>query len=105
MPIKVADLNSMVQIRKRAPARTFKEKQYARAEKERQAYADKLSAHNKASAKPPKILDGFLLLHSCAVKLPHEAIRSKIAGENVIDVREEDLVYFKNLTFIDLSDN
>jgi len=39
------------------------------------------------------------------VKLPHEAIRSKLAGENIIDVREEDLVYFKNLSFIDLSDN
>ena len=39
------------------------------------------------------------------MKLPHEAIRSKLAGENIIDVREEDLVYFKNLTYIDLSDN
>jgi hypothetical protein len=28
-----------------------------------------------------------------------------LAGENIIDVREEDLVYFKNLSFIDLSDN
>ena len=37
--------------------------------------------------------------------MPHEAIRSKLAGENIIDVREEDLVYFKNLSFIDLSDN
>jgi Leucine-rich repeat (LRR) protein len=51
------------------------------------------------------VLDGFLLLHSCCVKLPHEAIRSKLAGENIIDVREEDLVYFKNLSYIDLSDN
>jgi hypothetical protein len=51
------------------------------------------------------MLDGFLLLYSCRVKLPHEAIRSKLAGENIVDVREEDLVYFKNLVFLDVSDN
>ena len=27
-----------------------------------------------------KLLDGFLLLFSCRVKLPHEAIRSKLSG-------------------------
>jgi Leucine-rich repeat (LRR) protein len=53
-----------------------------------------------------KVLDGFLLLYSCRVKLPHEAIRSKLNGENIVDVREEDLVYFKqNLKFLDISDN
>lgn len=51
------------------------------------------------------MLDGFLLLYSCRVKLPHEAIRSKLSGENIVDVREEDLVYFKNLVFLDVSDN
>lgn len=51
------------------------------------------------------MLDGFLLLYSCRVKLPHEAIRSKLSGENIVDVREEDLVYFKNLNFLDVSDN
>jgi hypothetical protein len=51
------------------------------------------------------MLDGFLLLYSCRVKLPHEAIRSKLASENIVDVREEDLVYFKNLTYLDVSDN
>jgi len=52
-----------------------------------------------------QILDGFLLLHSCRVKLPHEAIRSKLSSENIVDAREEDLVYFKNLVSLDLSDN
>ncbi len=51
------------------------------------------------------MLDGFLLLYSCRVKLPHEAIRSKLSGENIVDVREEDLIYFKNLNFLDVSDN
>ena len=33
MAVKVADLNSMVQIRKKAPAKTFKEKMAYRQEK------------------------------------------------------------------------
>lgn len=46
------------------------------------------------------------MLYSCRVKLPHEAIRSKLSGESIVDVREEDLVYFKqNLKFLDVSDN
>mmetsp|Transcript_37165 Transcript_37165/g.48891 ORF Transcript_37165/g.48891 Transcript_37165/m.48891 type:complete len:80 (-) Transcript_37165:2342-2581(-) len=54
---------------------------------------------------PSRVLDGFLLLYSCRVKLPHEAIRSKLAGMNINDVTEEDLEFFKNLTFLDISDN
>jgi hypothetical protein len=52
-----------------------------------------------------KLLDGFLLLYSCRVKLPHEAIRSKLSGENIVEVIEEDLAYFKNLIYLDISDN
>jgi hypothetical protein len=44
------------------------------------------------------MLDGLLLMHSCRVKNPNEAIKSKLAGENIVDVREEDLLYFPNLT-------
>ncbi len=52
------------------------------------------------------MLDGFLLLYSCRVKLPHEAIKSKLASENIMDVREDDLMYFRqNLKFLDVSDN
>ena len=54
---------------------------------------------------PARTLDGFLLLYSCRVKLPHEAIRSKLAGMNINDVTEEDLEFFKNLTYLDISDN
>lgn len=40
------------------------------------------------------------------MKLPNEAIRSKLSGENIVEVREEDLVYFKqNLKYLDVSDN
>lgn len=71
----------------------------------RKTQVEKLHNMNKTSTKPNKVLDGFLLLHSCGVKLPHEAIKSRISGENIIDVREEDLVYFRNLTHADFSDN
>ena len=55
--------------------------------------------------KQGKLLDGFLLLDSCMVKLPHEAIRSKLVDQNILEVVEEDLCYFQNLTFLDISDN
>jgi hypothetical protein len=50
-------------------------------------------------------LDGFLILDSCKIKMPYEAIRSKLTGMNIVDVREEDLVYFKDLKYLDLSEN
>ena len=52
-----------------------------------------------------KLLDGFLILYSCRVKLPHESIKSKLASQNIVEVIEEDLCYFQNLNSIDLSDN
>ena len=104
MPVKVADLNSMVIIRKKAPPRTYKERLAHKAEKQRQAYKDKLDKQEPQS-KASKILDGFLLLHSCKVKLPHEAEACKLSGQQIHDVRMEDLVYFKNLRAVDLSDN
>lgn len=51
------------------------------------------------------MLDGFFLLYSCRVKIPNQAIKSKLSGQNIIDVKEEDLVYFTNLTHLDISDN
>jgi len=37
--------------------------------------------------------------------MPYEAIRSKLSGMSIVDVREEDLTYFKNLQYLDLSEN
>ena len=51
------------------------------------------------------MLDGFLLLYSCRVKIPNQAISSKLSGENIVDVKEEDLAYFTNMTSLDVSDN
>jgi Leucine-rich repeat (LRR) protein len=51
------------------------------------------------------MLDGFLLLYSCRVKIPSHAIKSNLSGQNIVDVREEDLVFFTNLLCLDISDN
>ena len=51
------------------------------------------------------MLDAQLLLYSCRVKQPRQAIKSKLAGENIVDVKEEDLIEFINLTTLDISDN
>ena len=55
--------------------------------------------------KAAKILDGVLLMHSCRVRNPFQAIRSKLSNQGIIEVREEDLIFFKNLTHLDISDN
>jgi hypothetical protein len=46
-----------------------------------------------------------LLAYSCRVKSPELAIKSKLCGENIIDVKEEDLEMFPNLTMLDVSEN
>ncbi|CDW85027.1 leucine rich repeat family protein [Stylonychia lemnae] len=104
-PVKIQDMNQMIQIRKKKPKLKYYDKLAMKAQQERQIYSQQVQHRGEAKRKT-KILDGFLLLYSCRVKLPHEAIRSKLSGENIVDVREEDLVYFKqNLKYLDVSDN
>ena len=104
-PMKVTNLNSMVQIRKKKPKMKYNDKLIYRSNQERQIYSQQVQTRLNASRLPARILDGFLLLYSCRVKLPHEAIRSKLASMNINDVTEEDLEFFKNLTYLDISDN
>ena len=65
--------------------------------------------HDDSKSNKPKrlglLLDGFLILWSCRVRLPHEAIKSKLSSKQIVDVIEEDLCYFQNLTSLDLADN
>lgn len=51
------------------------------------------------------MLDGFMLLYSCRVKLPQEAVKSRLTSSHISDVVEDDLLYFKNLVYLDISDN
>ena len=44
------------------------------------------------------MLDALLLNYSCRVKNPSQAIKSKLASENIVDVEEEDLLEFTNLS-------
>ena len=104
-PVKVTNLNSMVQIRKKAPKMKYNDKLAYRSNQERQIYSQQVQSRLNAGRLPARVLDGFLLLYSCRVKLPHEAIRSKLAGMNINDVTDEDLEFFKNLTYLDISDN
>jgi len=93
-PVKVTNLNQMVQIKRKRPKLKYQDKLIHQAQQERRIYSQQVQfRENKRVTN--KILDGFLLLYSCRVKLPHEAIRSKLSGENIVDVREEDMMYFK----------
>ena len=42
MPVKVTDINTMVQLRKKALPKTYKDRMQQKAERERQEYAEKL---------------------------------------------------------------
>ena len=103
--MKVTNLNNMVQIRKKKPKMKYNDKLEHRDAKERQMISSQAKKGLNIKQKKPHVLDGFLLLYSCRVKLPHEAIRSRLASMNIIEVTEEDLEFFKNLTFLDISDN
>ena len=56
--------------------------------------SDLVQQNNMVTRKNGKLLDGFLILYSCRVKLPHEAIKSKLDSQNIMEVIEEDLCYF-----------
>ena len=99
-------MNTMVQFRKKRPKMTFNDKQAFDSEQERVAYAQLMQ---QKCAMPyhhvQKVLDGLLLQFSCRVKVASQAVRSKLAGENIVDVKEEDMLAFSNLSYLDLSDN
>lgn len=101
--MKITDLNSMVQLRKKKPRMKFTEKMQYREHQERQVFSQQV--HTREQRLQPQILDGFAINVACRVKMPHLAIRAKLASSNYSDVIEEDLAFFKNLTHLDLSDN
>ena len=95
----------MVQIRKKKPKMKYNDRLVYRQAQDRQIFSQHVQSRLNMGRLPARTLDGFLLLYSCRVKLPHEAIRSKLAGMNINDVTEEDLEFFKCLTYLDISDN
>jgi|TARA_B110000285_G_scaffold149117_1_gene166452 hypothetical protein len=83
----------------------YQERVALEAEQELRQYSQQVQTRTQVGKKFEKMLDGFFLLYSCRVKIPNQAIKSKLSGQNIIDVKEEDLVYFTNLTHLDISDN
>lgn len=59
----------------------------------------------KQKIRPERILDGFYLLEKSQCEFPHEVISVKLSNRNIIDCVESDLVYFENLSKLDLSEN
>jgi Leucine-rich repeat (LRR) protein len=103
--MKVQDINSMVQIRKKRPRMTHQDKQAYMQEQETRGISFQAQGRAVTQQKCQKVLDSLLLEYSCRVKHPSQAIRSKLSGENIVDVKEDELFAFTNLTHLDLSDN
>jgi hypothetical protein len=101
LAMKVQSLNEQVDVHKARRSKAVchkKRRKPHRTRMKRQATADEAPAERK-------ILDGFLLLHSCRVKNPQQAVKSKLVGENIVEVEEGDLLFFQNLTYLNLSEN
>lgn len=101
LPMKVQALNEQVDIRKAKKSKAVSHK------KRRKNWRRRLQrlATTEETATEKKILDGFLLLHSCRVKNPQQAVKSKLVGENIVEVEEGDLLFFQNLTYLNISEN
>ena len=87
------------------PVQTKKGLKWGKNHRANQQQAQNQRAINKVPQRLGLLLDGFLILFSCRVRLPHEAIKSKLSSKQIVDVIEEDLCYFQNLTTLDLADN
>ncbi|KAL4170829.1 hypothetical protein KRP22_008933 [Phytophthora ramorum] len=57
------------------------------------------------STDSPRTLDGFLLLDWCRVEFPDEVVQAVLSDMHITDVVAEDLLFFSNLTRLDMSDN
>ena len=103
--MKVTNLNNMVQIRKKKPKMKYNDKMAYRDKQQRMIFSQQVQQRISSEQEMAKELNGFILLYSCRVKLPHEAIRSKLSSMNIVEVVEEDLEFFKKLIYLDISDN
>jgi hypothetical protein len=60
---------------------------------------------SKNQEPPGRTLDGFMLLDCCRVEFPDEVAQVVLSGLNITNVVAEDLLFFSNLSRLDLSDN
>lgn len=101
LPMKIQALNEQVDLKK---ARRSKAINHRKRRKNRRRTLQRLASAEEGLAEK-KILDGFLLLHSCRVKNPQQAVKSKLVGENIVEVEDGDLLFFQNLTYLNISEN
>jgi hypothetical protein len=52
-----------------------------------------------------KLLEGFLLLETCGVEQPQDAIKAKLNGIGLSQVKQGDFKFFVNLSSLELADN
>lgn len=52
-----------------------------------------------------KLLEGFLLLETCGVEQPQDAIKAKLNGVGLSHVKQGDFKFFVNLSSLELADN
>ena len=104
-PVKVQNLDTRVQIVKKRPPMKFQDRLQFLAAKDYEAQNRKLVRESMPARPFNKVLDGALLTYSCRVKHAWQAIKSRVNGECIVDVKEDDLLEFQNLTHLDISDN
>jgi Leucine-rich repeat (LRR) protein len=63
------------------------------------------SVDSRANAAAKTILDGFVLLAASGMEFPDEARVANVVGKGLTTVVTEDLEYFNNLVFLDVSEN
>jgi len=102
LPVKVQSLNEQIDLKKAKKAKGISHKK--RHNKGKKKAIRKLMSAGETLVER-KILDGFLLLHSCRVKNPQQAVKSKLSGENIVEVEEGDLLFFPNLAYLNISEN
>jgi Leucine-rich repeat (LRR) protein len=98
-PVKVQSLSDKIDMKKAKRCKGMKKK------RKKNHYQSQKIVPLVLPKVERKTLDGFLLLHSCHVKNPQQAIKSRLTGENIVDVEEGDLLFFPNLAYLNLSEN
>jgi Leucine-rich repeat (LRR) protein len=61
--------------------------------------------YDPSTSQSENSLDGFVLLEAAGMTLPDDVIYAVLSGKRLMNVVEEDLVFFSNLLYLDLSEN
>lgn len=76
-----------------------------RESRSRENKPDKSYNRLKVHDKPDEVLDGFKLIEACHCELPEDGRRANLSNMGLKYVVAEDLTYFINLAYLDVSEN